>query len=285
MTTTVQGSPARPQSDASVTRTELPRPAVEGSVARGSVLLEPPRRMPQDQLHGSSYAWWPPRRDHVLLHKANPVRFAYLDRFVAGWRQVRVLDVGCGGGYTCEFLAERGATVSGTDLLPEALREAREHAERTGLAIDYRRCTQAQLPHRDREMEVVTCFDVLEHVEDKTTLLSEIHRVLRPEGVFLFDTLNQSWWAKLCVIWLGEHITRLLPSGTHDWQHFCTPQALQALLEACGFDVLAIAGISLDPRPLVRAGLPIRVDPDGNRSIWYLGAARPRRTSSSRPQP
>ena len=70
------------------------------------------------------------------LHKANQMRFEYFDRFVNHWKGVTVLDVGCGGGYASEFLARRGAVVSGADIMPEAIQEAKDHAESVDPAED-----------------------------------------------------------------------------------------------------------------------------------------------------
>jgi len=55
--------------------------------------------------------WW--QEDAVIapLNRLNPIRFQYFDRSIPDWRGLRVLDVGCGGGFTCEFLAGRGAEV------------------------------------------------------------------------------------------------------------------------------------------------------------------------------
>jgi SAM-dependent methyltransferase len=89
------------------------------------------------------------------------------------------------GGYACEYLARRGAVVHGTDLLQESLEEAGRHAKESGLEIDYRLCTIERLPFDNDSADVITCFDVLEHVPDKPRLLSEIHRISLAVGIFM----------------------------------------------------------------------------------------------------
>lgn len=227
----------------------------------------------QKDLAGGSYQWWPPKDDHVFLFKLNPVRFGFFDRFVPAWDGVNVLDVGCGGGYACEHLACRGAVVHGTDLLEEGLEQARCHATETGLKIDYRLCTIDRLPFDDDSVDVVTCFDVLEHVTDKPRLLGEIQRVLKPGGWLFLDTFTKSFWSKLFVIWLGEIIIRFMPRGTHDWRLFIDPSDLQRLLTASRFGEGEFAGI----RPTRRrtpGELPVRIVPEGRKAVIYFAAAR-----------
>ena len=210
----------------------------------------------------------------MILYKANPLRFEHFDRFLDGWNGVKVLDVGCGGGYACEYLAGRQAVVFGTDILEASLREARAHAAQEHLKIDYRLCTTERLPFNDQEMDVVTCFDVLEHIPDKGRTLGEIDRVLKPGGWLFFDTLNKTFLARLGVIWLGEIILRFIPRGTHHWPLFIRPKDLKVLLETTGFVKVEFAGIKFDWKAWAKIGLPARVASRGNTTIIYFGAAR-----------
>ncbi len=228
----------------------------------------------QKELRGGSLHWWPPRQDLVVLYKANPLRFDYFDRYVRNWSGLKVLDVGCGGGYACEYLARRQAVVAGTDILEAALLEARAHAAQQDLQIDYRLSAAERLDCDDDAMDAVTCFDVLEHIPDKQTALREIYRVLKPGGWLFFDTLNKTFRSRLLIIWLGEIITRLIPRGTHDWRYFITPSDLRRCLEAQGFVRVEFAGIRLGWRQRAEGGLPAKILPEGGTAIIYFGAAR-----------
>lgn len=237
--------------------------------------------MEQKELAGGSYQWWPPRDDHVILFKLNPLRFEFFDRYIPNWERLRVIDVGCGGGYTCEYLAGRGALVHGTDILEASLAEARRHAVENGLEIDYRGCTTERLPFDKDWADVVTCFDVLEHVADKARLVSEIHRVLKPGGRLFMDTFTKSFWARLLIVWLGEIIVRFMKRGTHDWRLFINQVDLKLLLETAGFREIGFAGVRSNRRRLP-GQLPVKILPGGNKAIIYFAAAQKPVTSRTR---
>src|SRR3954447_7230424 len=93
--------------------------------------------------------WWDPAGASAMLHKLNPVRLKYVrDQIDRHWQTDEcsrrplegktALDVGCGAGLLAEPLARLGAKVSGLDASHELIEAARAHAERQGLAIDYR---------------------------------------------------------------------------------------------------------------------------------------------------
>jgi 2-polyprenyl-6-hydroxyphenyl methylase/3-demethylubiquinone-9 3-methyltransferase len=180
--------------------------------------------------------WW--SKDSMMnpLKSFNPLRFAYFDPYVTdGWQGTRVLDVGCGGGFTTEYLTERGAVVSGVDPSVKLVGAARKHAEDTGKKIDYQVGTGEELPYPDNTFDIVTCVDVLEHVASPATSVREIHRVLKPGGRFLYDTINRTLRSRIVMIWLPERILGIVPKGAHDWRDFITPAEMDTYLKTAGF--------------------------------------------------
>ncbi len=229
--------------------------------------------MEENKYRGGAVNWWPPTGDHVFLYKLNTLRFEYFDSFMESWKEKSVLDVGCGGGYASEHLARRGASVFGTDIMKESLGQARVHAAAENLRIEYRLCTPERLPFDDNTMDAVTCFDVLEHIPDKERILREIGRVLKPGGLFFYDTFSKTFLSKLSIIWIGEIIGRFIPRYTHNWSWFICPEDLKCLLEKNGFNVIEHAGVKRRKKEGEIKRAPVIVTPKGNRSIIYFGAA------------
>lgn len=199
----------------------------------------------------SASEWWDESAKIFALHHLNPPRFAYFDRHIPQWKGLTVLDVGCGGGFTCEYLARRGAIVSGVDQSYPCIQTARLHAEQMHLAIAYEHGYGESLPYADHTFDVVTCVDVLEHVKDLQQTLSEIYRVLKPGGVFCFDTINRTLKARLIMIELLENGLRQIPVGLHDWNKFIQPQELVQFLDAIGFQSTEIRGFNVFGETLI----------------------------------
>jgi SAM-dependent methyltransferase len=95
-------------------------------------------------------------------------------------RGKHVLDLGCGVGYGAQLLAEAGAAkVTATDRDPAALDYAARHYSHP--AIEY--VLGDATTHRSGEYDLVTCFEVLEHVRSPTDLLTTIGLALKPAGM------------------------------------------------------------------------------------------------------
>jgi len=215
--------------------------------------------------------WWSDEIRWVrTLRNLVPGRLSWMDRQI-DWAGKRVLDLGCAGGFMAEALDARGARVTGLDPAGEAIAAARAHARAGGREITYEVGVGEALPYADADFDAVVCVDVLEHVGDLRQVLAETARVLRPGGLFLFDTINRNPVARLATITLAEDVARLLPRGTHDPALFIRPAELRRALTAAGLVPGPFTG--LGPRGITRRG-----DPTFGRlpfkTILYMGIAR-----------
>jgi 2-polyprenyl-6-hydroxyphenyl methylase / 3-demethylubiquinone-9 3-methyltransferase len=219
--------------------------------------------------------WWSDDIRWVrTLKNLVPGRLKWFDRHI-DWRDKVVLDLGCAGGFMAEAMAKRGAEVTGIDPAAEAISAARTHAKSHNLAITYDVGAGEALPYADANFDAVICVDVLEHVADLAKVLAEVTRVLKPDGLFLYDTINRNPVAKFATITIAEDILRLLPRGTHDPKLFIKPAELKNAMEKSGLIPGAITG--LGPR-----GLNRRLDltfgpllgPIPLTMVLYMGVAR-----------
>ncbi|MBC7742593.1 MAG: 3-demethylubiquinone-9 3-O-methyltransferase [Bdellovibrionaceae bacterium] len=139
--------------------------------------------------------------------------------------KTHVLDVGCGGGFLSNALAEAGLRVTGVDLSEESLHVAHKHD--LTQTVTYQKADAYHLPFPDQTFEVVTAMDFLEHVEDPAEVIKEFSRVLKPGGLFIFHTFNRNPIAHLVVIKLVEWLVKNTPKHMHIIRLFIKPKELQ----------------------------------------------------------
>lgn len=215
--------------------------------------------------------WWSDEVRWVrTLKNLVPGRLQWFDRHF-DWPGKDVLDLGCAGGFMAEAMAKRGARITGIDPAADAVAAARRHASAEGLSIQYDVGVGEALPYAAAGFDAVVCVDVLEHVADLNRVLAEVTRVLRPGGMFMFDTINRNPIARLATITMAEDILRLLPRGTHDPARFIKPRELRNAIECAGLVPGPITG--LGPRGVNRR-LDLTFGPLPVTAILYMGLAR-----------
>ena len=215
--------------------------------------------------------WWSDDIRWVrTLRNMVPGRLRWFDRFM-DWDGAAVLDLGCAGGFMAEEMTTRGARVTGIDPAADAVAAARARAAQVGQDIRYDVGVGEELPYDGGGFDAVVCVDVLEHVADLDRVLAEVARVLRPGGLFLFDTINRNPLARFATITMAEDVLRLLPKGTHDPAMFIKPAELVRGLEGAGLVPGPMTG--LGPRGVTRR-LDLTFGRLPGRAIIYMGMAR-----------
>ena len=191
--------------------------------------------------------WWDRNSEFKPLHDINPLRANYIDRHspVAG-RQL--VDVGCGGGILAESMARRGATVTGIDMGEAPLSVARLHQLESGVEVDYFHSTAEQLAEREPgRYDIVCCLEMLEHVPDPGAVIQACADLARPGGAVYFSTINRNPKAYLFAIVGAEHVLRLLPAGTHDYDRFIKPSELAGWMRDSGLELRDMSGMTYNP--------------------------------------
>jgi 2-polyprenyl-6-hydroxyphenyl methylase/3-demethylubiquinone-9 3-methyltransferase len=197
-------------------------------------------------------SWWDEDNPLSLLHGSMTAgRLEYfrgvldrLGRLPAGDERPTAIDIGSGGGFLAEEFARLGFAVTGVEPSEVSVRTARAHALAAGLPIDYRAGVGERLPVPNAAFDVAYCCDVLEHVDDVDRVLAETSRVLRPGGVYLFDTPNRTLASRLATAMTQEwRLTRVIDFAAHDWQRFLTPAELGDRLQLHGMVVQETVGL------------------------------------------
>jgi 2-polyprenyl-6-hydroxyphenyl methylase/3-demethylubiquinone-9 3-methyltransferase len=218
--------------------------------------------------------WWDPDGEFRPLHDLNPARLDYIEAR-AGLAEMRVLDVGCGGGLLAEGMARRGARVTGIDLAPEALAVARLHAIESGVPVDYRQvAVEALADQEPARYDLVTCLEMLEHVPDPGAIVNALARLARPGGHVVCSTINRNAKSFALAIVGAEYLMRLLPKGTHRYARLIRPSELSRWARAAGLELADLAGLEYDP-----LGRRARVSADV--SVNYLAHYRRPMTPAS----
>ncbi|WP_406052921.1 bifunctional 2-polyprenyl-6-hydroxyphenol methylase/3-demethylubiquinol 3-O-methyltransferase UbiG [Kribbella sp. NBC_00889] len=202
--------------------------------------------------------WWDEANPLNMLNGSfTPGRFAYFRRVLARRgldpAGLRAVDIGCGGGFMAEEFARLGCQVAGIDPSEVSVRTAREHAGSSGLTVGYAVASGERLPLDAESVELACCCDVLEHVSDLDRVIGETARVLKPGGIYLFDTINRTFASKILVIKVAQdwRLTRAIDTELHSWNLFITPTELEGTLRRHGLRRGEITGLGPRANKLV----------------------------------
>ena len=113
-----------------------------------------------------SEEWWKPEGKFKILHRILPTRIDYILKNI-DYKKIKsfeILDLGCGGGLTCEPLARLGAEVTGLDFVRENIEVAKKHAIISNLKIKYFHEDLNSFYLKDK-YDLILVLEVLEHLD------------------------------------------------------------------------------------------------------------------------
>ena len=150
----------------------------------------------------------------------------------------KLLDVGCGKGRFLACASRSGWQAEGSEY---SAAQAESAAQRYGAKVTTGEITDIHYP--EANFDVVTAWHVLEHLVDLDRFVHEVHRIIKPEGVFSFEVPNfDSWQSRIAkALWFHADIPRHL-------NHF-TPKSAEIFLQTAGFNVLSLRTLSFEMGP------------------------------------
>ena len=103
----------------------------------------------------------------------------------------RILDAGCGNGYLCRLLSKKGAEMVGADVSKRAIEIAEDIEKNESMNIEYHVGSVCNLSMcSDGEFDAVVSNLVLQDLQDIDKAVAELHRVLKPDGKFVFSIMH-----------------------------------------------------------------------------------------------
>ena len=178
---------------------------------------------------------------------STPLRMGFIDSKI-NLAQLKVLDIGCGGGILAEAMAHRGAQVTGIDMGEAPLAVAKLHLLESQLEIDYQQSSAEKFAEKHAgEFNVVTCLEMLEHVPDPASILKACHTLLKPDGHLFVSTINRNPKSYLFAILGAEYILQMLPKGTHDYKKFIRPSEMAQFARDASLDLDTLTGMTYNP--------------------------------------
>jgi 2-polyprenyl-6-hydroxyphenyl methylase/3-demethylubiquinone-9 3-methyltransferase len=201
--------------------------------------------------------WWDINGKFKPLHMFNPVRIEYILDITTAYfkidknkkfplKNLRILDIGCGGGLISEPMTRLGADVTAIDASSRNINIAKAHAKKNNLKIAYLNTDPENLAQQ-KKFDIILNLEVVEHVEDLDLYLESCFKLLKPKGIMFTATLNRTLTSYIKAIVGAEYVLRWLPIGTHDWNKFIKPEELEKKISDLKFSIIDLTGLSFNP--------------------------------------
>ena len=200
-------------------------------------------------------------------------------------KEKRYIDIGCGSGGWVMYLTDQGYTIEGLDANAALVERLKQHRS----DITWRTGNVLKLPLEDNSYDGVLALGVLEYTQDEVhTALSELHRIIRPNGLIIVQVplanhLRQLFYLPLKTAhYLLQTLRGQKPMFLH---YFFTRSEITEAVQKAGFDIERVqphdwtlpghhAGLWID-WPILRGGDKRKLNWLGRRVESVCNAVSP----------
>ena len=200
--------------------------------------------------------WWDPNGKFKPLHNFNPIRIKYIKENIIKdfkirssdkpLKNIKLLDIGCGGGLLSEPMCRLGASVVGIDASKKNIEVAKFHAKKNKLNIKYL-CSSPEKLKIKKKFDVILNMEIIEHVEDINYFIRSCSKLLKKNGLMFVATLNKTLKSYIFAIVGAEYVLNLLPKGTHHYEKFIRPSEIDEWSRAYNLSISSMIGMTYNP--------------------------------------
>ena len=203
--------------------------------------------------------WWDVNGKFKPLHMFNPIRIEYIiekiklhfniskeiknNRYL---ENLKILDIGCGGGLISEPLSRLGGKVTGIDASEKNVKVAKLHAQKNNLKIRYLQNSPEKFEEYN-SYDIILNLEIVEHVDDINLYIISCEKLLKKNGLMFTATINRTFTSYVKAIIGAEYVLRWLPIGTHEWSKFIKPEELENYLNENNFNTIDVKGLEFNP--------------------------------------
>ena len=203
--------------------------------------------------------WWDDKGPFRLLHEINPVRIKYIIDSCSShfnkdlvndnaFKNLKLFDVGTGGGLIAEPLSRVGFKVTGIDPSDKNVIIAKNHSKIKKLDINYIQGSPEDKKFDGLYFDVILALEVVEHVSNVELFIKSLCNKLNPGGIIIFSTINKTIKSLFLAKFSAEYILSWVPKGTHDWNKFLKPSELSREIRNNKLDIVSIKGLKFSTK-------------------------------------
>lgn len=144
----------------------------------------------------------------TVLH--NNTMLEHLHRYAIAMDYVTgkvVLDVASGEGYGTNLLSKKANKIYGVDISSEAIKFSREKYKNDNITFIQAEAINIPLP--DQNIDVIVCFETIEHHDKHNEMLTEFKRILKPDGILIISSPDKLYYSDIPKFYNSFHVKEL----------------------------------------------------------------------------